>query len=102
MTSHETFTFAARQTAGGRLIEIEGESFASLLLHLALHTENLRRAVKVLRVVNASDRDEPLSELTNMLQAMANSMFDCTKECSRIAAAQELLCDVESQLVRPS
>ncbi len=80
-----------------KIIEIEGESFASLILHQCMHVENLRRAVHAMSIINADDKDERLTELQIILQAMVNSTSGVLVEQVRIATTQGLVFDVGSE-----
>ena len=73
-----------------KIIEIDGESFASLILHQCLHVENLRRAVQAMSIINADDKDERLTELQIIMQAMSNSASGVLVAHVRIATTQGL------------
>ena len=77
-----------------KLIEIQGGSFAELILHQALHVENLRRVVQAVNQINAKAQDERLSEVQAIVQAMVNSSSGLLIEQVRIATAQGLAFEI--------
>lgn len=83
-----------------KIIEIEGGSFAELILHQAMHAENLRRAVRAMAIINGNDQDERLSELQLILQAMLNSTAGVLVEQVRVATTQGLVFELCGE--RPS
>lgn len=77
------------------ILSIEGESFASLILHQSYHLQNLLCAVEAMSVING-DQDERLTELQIILQAMTNSASSVLVEQVRLAKSQGLVFDITS------
>ena len=77
-----------------KLVEIQGDSFAELILHQCMHVENLRRVVQAVGQINAEAQDERLSEVQAIVQAMINSSSGVLVEQLRIATAQGLVFDI--------
>jgi hypothetical protein len=71
-------------------INLEGASFAELVLFEHLRTENLRRCVAALGTLNHDGGDELLAEIAAQLQAMANASAGVRQEHMRVAHAQGL------------
>ncbi len=74
-----------------KLIEIQGDSFAELILHQAMHVENLRRIVLAVDQINAETQDERLTNLQGIVRAMVNGSSGLLIEQVRIATAQGLV-----------
>lgn len=77
-----------------KLVEIQGDSFADLILHQCMHVENLRRVVQAVGQINAEAQDERLSEVQAIVQAMVNSSSGVLVEQVRIATAQGLVFEI--------
>ena len=77
-----------------KLVEIQGDSFAELILHQCMHVENLRRVVQAASQINAETQDERLSEVQAIVQAMVNSSAGVLVEQVRIATAQGLAFEI--------
>lgn len=77
-----------------KLVEIQGDSFAELILHQCMHVENLRRVVQAIGQINAKAHDERLSEVQAIIQAMVNSSSGLLIEQVRIATAQGLAFEI--------
>ena len=77
-----------------KLVEIQGDSFAELILHQCMHVENLRRVVLAVGQINAETHDERLSEVQAIVQAMVNGSSGILVEQVRIATAQGLLFEI--------
>ena len=77
-----------------KLVEIQGDSFAELILHQCMHAENLRRVVLAIGQINAEAQDERLSEVQAIVQAMVNSSAGILVEQVRIATAQGLVFEI--------
>lgn len=77
-----------------KLVEIQGDSFAELILHQCMHVENLRRVVQAVTQINAEAQDERLSEVQAIVQAMVNSSSGVLVEQVRIATAQGLTFEI--------
>lgn len=71
-------------------INLEGTSFAELVLFEHLRVENLQRCVAALGKLNHDGGDEPLAEIAAQLQAMANASAGVRQEHLRVAHAQGL------------
>lgn len=71
-------------------INIEGTSYAELILFEHLRTANLQRCVAALGVQNPHGEDELLAEVAAQLQAMVNASAGVLQECLRVAQAQGL------------
>lgn len=77
-----------------KLVEIQGDSFAELILHQCLHVENLRRVVQAVSQINDEIQDERLSEIQVIVQAMVNGSSGLLVEQVRIATAQGLVFEI--------
>lgn len=77
-----------------KLVEIQGDSFAELILHQCMHVENLRRVVLAVGQINADAQDERLSEVQAIVQAMVNGSSGILVEQVRIATAQGLAFEI--------
>lgn len=77
-----------------KLVEIQGDSFAELILHQCMHVENLRRVVLAVGQINAETQDERLSEVQAIVQAMVNGSSGILVEQVRIATAQGLVFEI--------
>lgn len=77
-----------------KLVEIQGDSFAELILHQCMHVENLRRVVQAVNQINAETQDERLAEVQAIVQAMVNSSAGVLVEQVRIATAQGLAFEI--------
>jgi hypothetical protein len=75
------------------MIQIEGESFANLILNHALHVENLRNVINTLIQYNTAVEDEThiLSDIQNGLMSMMNGQVLGVCEQVRIAKDQGLI-----------
>ena len=77
-----------------KLVEIQGDSFAELILHQCMHVENLRRVVQAVSQINDEIQDERLSEIQVIVQAMVNGSSGLLVEQVRIATAQGLAFEI--------
>lgn len=77
-----------------KLVEIQGDSFAELILHQCMHVENLRRVVQAVSQINTEAQDERLAEVQAIVQAMVNSSAGVLVEQVRIATAQGLAFEI--------
>lgn len=77
-----------------KLVEIQGDSFAELILHQCMHVENLRRVVQAVNQINAEAQDERLAEVQAIVQGMVNSSAGVLVEQVRIATAQGLVFEI--------
>lgn len=83
-------SLGVRVTNPEQSINIEGPSYAELVLFEHLRTANLRRCVAALGVQNPHGEVELLTEIAAQLQAMANASEGVLQEHLRVARAQGL------------
>ena len=73
-----------------KTITVEGTSFGELVLLEHLRTENLRRCVVAINLVNQDSSNELLAEVTAQLQAMVGASSYTVQELLRMAREQGL------------
>ena len=79
-------------------INLEGKSFADIILFEHLRTTNLQRCVVALRVGNPHGDNELLAELQVQMQAMANASTGVLNEYLRVAREQGLRFEIVPEL----
>lgn len=83
-------SLGVRVTNPEQNINLEGKTYADLILFEHLRVENLRRCVAALGTLNNDGGDELLAEIAAQLQAMANASAGVRQEHLRVARAQGL------------
>lgn len=82
--------FGLRVSNPDKPVQIDGQSFAELILYQHLHSENLRRVVAMLNQLNKDGVNEQIADIQINLQALLNTSVDALHDYLRIAQAQGL------------
>lgn len=78
-------------------IEIEGRSFAELILNMYLHVENLKKVGQVLEIENGALVNMRLAAAQRSVNSMANASHGLLQEFLRLAHEQGLQFEVVSE-----
>lgn len=83
-------TLGVRVSNPEQHINLEGKSFADLILFQHMHAANLQRCVAALSAGNPHGDNELLAEVQAQMQAMVNASSGVLQEYLRVAREQGL------------